>query len=175
MTAVLLCPGPSLAKVLQRTAYGSDLLIGVNRAATGFELDWWCFGDASTYENNWYIGNPNVCTSAVAVQRLRDEEASKPFNPPELLTFCELAERIPNDIGWVVFSATSALVLAAYLGAKQIEVYGADWTVDGADFDGRMPDGAIRGAERWTSEANVWRDTVTKLETLGVTTTKVTV
>ena len=68
-------------------------------------------------------------------------------------------------------------VLAHYLGAKRVDVYGADWT-DEPDFDGVSVTGNRRDAERWRQERDIWHKLTahlaergTVVERIGVGTT----
>lgn len=168
MRATILCPGPSLARAPRQDIYSADITIGVNRAATAFEVDWWAFFDACIYLNNRPIGAPNIYTSAISQRAIGDLKA------PELMIGDTLMEFFPIRLGWTMYTATASLILAAHLGAKRIDVYGADWTADAEDFDGVYPDGAARSAFRFARESEVWLATTTHLESLGITTKRIT-
>lgn len=62
-----------------------------------------------------------------------------------------------GTVDWRSFSATAALIVAAHLGAKVIDVYGADWT-NQPDFDGKSINLAPheRAPERWKEERQIW-------------------
>lgn len=73
--------------------------------------------------------------------------------------------RSRDALKWGLFSATAGLYLARQLGARTVNVYGADWT-DEPDFDGVAMEGNRRNQERWGEERRIWHDLI---EHLGLT------
>lgn len=169
MNAVLLCPGPSLAHLEHVPV--ADLTIGVNRAAIRYPVDVWAALDHWSVNNggirNWcgqVIGSPVLLSTrdslkvvarrcpwrgaTIAIEDYRDWlPATKPGR-------------------WSLFSATCALVYAAWRGASRIDVYGAD--MHGTqDYDG-VQAGARRDEVRWKSERTIWATTVAQLNERGI-------
>lgn len=74
-----------------------------------------------------------------------------------------------GTVDWRSFSATAALIVAAHLGGKTIDVYGADWT-DEPDFDGKSINlnPHERNEARWKTERQIWVAVVNYLATEGV-------
>jgi hypothetical protein len=63
-------------------------------------------------------------------------------------------EFCPHALAWPLYSATIALIYAAFRGATDIEVFGADWKGE-EDFDG-VKAGERRSEIRWNQEAKLW-------------------
>jgi hypothetical protein len=152
MRVALLCPGPSLSNWPVETFAEYDLRIAVNRAILKYQCEWWAAADWPMVKKNnpsfpvklWT--NPDTFTHLCGLRDL--------FANLELHSFFEAKGSVAES-RWVGKTATAALVLAVRLGAKSIDVYGADWT-DQPDFDGVMFDGTNRSAGRWEGERDVW-------------------
>lgn len=158
MTAVVLCPGPSLA---ESSPPYSSLTIGVNRAVLAHPCDWWIFQDWKRFRDGEPKGRPIVCTTREAARRLG-----------MLPHFAIDDLECPVD-QWSLFTAPAALVLAYKMGGNQIEVYGADWS-DEPDFDGVRVVGCIRDPERWKKEVPIWNAVVGWLHERGITVNRIT-
>lgn len=147
MRIAVLCPGPSLPRTFKHDQ-PYDVLIGVNRAVLFTSCDWLASFDASTVKA---LATPGmkVFTRASCLPQDETLEAVAVWYPCVKL----------SDAG--MFTACGALLLAAALGANDIDVYGADWS-DAPDFDGRHSEGDWRVAERWRRERVVW-DKITRV------------
>jgi hypothetical protein len=159
MLAAILCPGPSLTRTFD-TDFGG-LRIGVNRAVTAFACDWMAAIDWPLCRD-WYpraLGKPALFSRAETADSFPE---SRTKSLESLFIFCPIA------LGWTNYSATAAIVLAAALGATQIDVYGADWT-DEKDFDGVSIDGTDRTESRWAKERYIWRSVEAWLLVRGIT------
>jgi hypothetical protein len=159
--AVILCPGPSLADVPQDLT--ADIVIGVNRACEFRECTWRVALDPNRF-NDLPLGNPRLFTLATTVLWLKAE--GKPI-PADVLTIDDIWRDYPQ-CGWNIYSATSALILAAHVGATSIDVYGADWKPDAPDFD-NVQTSTNRTVARFESERQIWEATVEYLASRGVT------
>jgi hypothetical protein len=146
MQAVVLCPGPSLADFEH---YGADLLIGVNRAAAARRCDVWAAGDAPMVERyaSDVLGTPLLLTDQGTASTLFN--AGKLWRG-ETFIFQDLSSFCPLPLQWDLFSATVALVYAAWRGCSSIRTYGMDWSGT-QDFDGVGGFGN-RSPERWELE-----------------------
>lgn len=170
MNAALLCPGPSLAQAAVRDIYLSDVLLGVNRSVTTFECDWWVFLDwqiligNEMYPPTKPIGRPRIFTTQTAHEHAERHGGADRMRYPLIVE--DIWKSYPQN-GWTIYSATAALILAAHVGAKSIDVYGADWKPDAPDFDG-LQTSHNRGEGRWESERAIWDTTCAHLETLGI-------
>lgn len=142
MLAAILNPGPSLANLA--TAPSADLLICVNRAACRFPTAWWVAMDFQLFTAHQPIGDPQLVTRAA----YRPKYTTRPGID---------AEALSGPKSFDVFSSTTALVLAAHLGATKVNVYGYDAT-NAPDFDGVTPCESKRTDERWEHEARIWND-----------------
>ena len=168
MNAVILCPGPSLARLAHVPP--AKLVVGVNRAAIFFRCDAWAGCDLPTVEKhgNAVIGAPELIAAIETIDTMRDHKLvwrGPVFDRTRMLDFC------PHAMDWVLFSATTALIYAAYRAATHIDVYGADWSGE-LDFDG-VAAGETRGPERWQLEAAIWQNRLVPwLAERGVTVTR---
>jgi hypothetical protein len=168
MRAVLLCPGPSLARLT--CVPDSELSIGVNRAATAFAVGVWACCDLPAIEQ-WHeqvIGSPTLVCGQEAWDNLRDRKITW---RGETCFSASMASYCPPGMNWTMFSSTVALIHAAFRGATQIDVYGCDWAGT-ADFDG-VQAGKNRSPDRWKLEREIWQNVLVPwLAARGVTITR---
>lgn len=162
MTTAILCPGPSLLKTFSGH---KGLTIGVNRAATVFSCDIWAALDFPLIvsQRQHVLGTSAVMTCRETRRSLECRKIQYSWHIVE-----DLFDYCPHSMRYCGFSATSALILAAKLGATQINVYGADWT-DAPDFDGYSHPGMTRNETRWNNERKIWGDVSQWLADRGVT------
>lgn len=163
MTAALFCPGPSLATL--DAPPKADLTIGVNRAACGFPCHWWAALDLPLIEriHSDVIGAPRLFTCRATLASLERRGLTFPA--------AIVAEDLRGPERWSLYTAPAALVLAAHLGARLIDVYGADWATDAPDFDGAAA-GENRSAARFQREREIWDRIVASLANAGVAVTR---
>ena len=150
--AAILCPGPSLFRLTDRPD-DCELVIGVNRAATVHVCDAWAGCDLPMILDHGtsVIGSPLLLADDATIGELHRRDANwrgATFDRGRLSGFC------PESLEWRLFSATTALVYAAFTGAQRIEVFGADWHGT-ADFDGQQA-GKNRSPARWELERAIW-------------------
>ncbi len=163
MKAAILAPGPSLS--LLDAPPAADILIGVNRAILRFPCQWLAAMDYTTLKQLHREGAtmPSLFTREATWANVKHK-----FGPfPQFITTDQIAIPVPR---WALKTAPAALVLAAHLGASEIEVFGADWAVDAPDYDGFLIDGTERDQKRWDDEAAIWNDVVVYLAERGVKT-----
>ncbi len=155
MKAIVLSPGPSLTATFHGDR--ADLLIGVNRAATRYLCDVWVCGDLPLIlqEDLNVIGAPLLVAYGVSLDNLRDRAWKW---RGEQFAWTPIAESWLHTsvVNWPWCSFCSAIVYAAYRGAKEITVYGADWEGT-ADFDGTQA-GKNRSEDRWKYERQLFKD-----------------
>src|SRR5580700_2882050 len=149
MKAAILSPGPSLPKTWQG---GADVVIAVNRAALAHKCDYWACGDLPALQENVpkLTAKPHLFTAEVSLNDFRGQGGV--WNGP-ITTFEDLFPYLhPGDCGccWTFLTALAAIVLAASIGASEIDCYGYDWTGT-ADYDG-VEAGANRSDDRWRDE-----------------------
>ena len=152
MKAAVLCPGPSLGACKLRA--GFDLVIGVNRAVNFAACGYWSLSDgARVFNDSRPIGMPVLITSrSMHTDMARTAPESRNH---DYLDLYDIATRYPfKPIDWALFSTTTAIVASAYLGAKSIDVYGADMAGT-LDFDGHHADHYQRDDDRWRREAGI--------------------
>jgi hypothetical protein len=148
MTAAILLPGPSLAS-LDRVP-SADLVIGVKRAAVRFPCHWCAILDSPDLRSTWcdeLIGRPRLLTRAA----YRPKYTALPgLNVEGLAEFCPL-----RHDEW---TSTAALVLAGFLHAGRIDVYGADFGEGDKleEFDGFRSPEANYSPQRWQRERAAW-------------------
>jgi len=145
-SAAVLCPGPSLAAVTPETLAAYDALLGVNRAVERAPCHWWAMLDTHTFTFTRPVNRPVLVSSRGTYRSLRAQR-------PELADWPWLDCRWIDAAGglhavlWRKTSMTTAIVLAAELGARRIDVYGCDWEGE-ADWDGRTDERYNRGEDR---------------------------
>lgn len=146
MTAVVLCPGPSLSQLAEVPK--CDLSIGVNRAAIAFRCDVWAAADYPTIKNvqEKVIGNPKLLTKRQTWEDIKHRVT---------LPLAGIAEDCgaflsPDEVVWLAKTFSCAVVFAAALGANRIDYYGCDWKGE-EDFDGKKA-GEDRSDTRWRDE-----------------------
>jgi hypothetical protein len=163
LRVALLSAGPSLLRTFN-DSLSFDHRIGVNRAAERFPCDWWSVGDwqaivGEGMEALHPIGEPRIFTmddSANTVSKLRPEltlhgwkHLCSDFNAPD---------------GWSTWSSTAAVMLARYLNATTLDVYGVDMAGH-ADVSGRV---GGRSDDRWNRERPAWEAVVGWIRAQGV-------
>lgn len=164
-TISIFCPGPSLAGWLANTPGEPASRITVNRAAGVIEAAWWSALDATSVENCNAIGNPKILTTVMMKRKLLHkvpEAKDRPFENVD-----EIKPPGLGGIKWIRYSMTVAIGFAASLGAKKIDVYGADWNGE-QDYDGVKLVGCQRTEKRWTKEADLFKTIQTALTSVGV-------
>ncbi len=152
MRAIVLSPGPSLQNY---TSQPCDLLIGVNRAATKVACQVWTCGDSPLVEKiaHQVLGSPLLVSYGVSLDTLRDHKFTW---RGESTSWSPIAESWLHTsiVNWPWCSFTSAIVYAAFKGATEIDVFGADWSGT-ADFDG-VQAGKNRSEDRWREERGIF-------------------
>ncbi len=169
MKALILCPGPSLRAYLANPV-GGDVVIAVNRAAEAVAADWLCAIDADALLGFRPEGRPRIFTTAQSMTRFRSEQPGR-ASKFSMLSFEALYHQlaIPRAPRWDMFSATAALVLAHWLGASEIEIFGCDWRGEN-DWDGTPPGRpGSRSISRWKSEQHKFHHIASALSRLGCT------
>ena len=183
MTVTLLCPGPSLS----RFPGTKNLTIAVNRAClnkqvgpsyattlgkvSGFRCDWWACSDYPMIRDYEALCRPALFTNG---NTRTDITGKFSYLFSEILAKEELYEDFnQHKIPWTLYTATSALVLAAHLGATEIEVWGADFT-GVADWDGHEYQWQgneawrTRGGDKWDGQVKNWAETCKALRARGI-------
>ncbi len=149
-TAIVLCPGPSLAAAISALkGCGSDaLFIGVNRAVEAVECDYWAAIDWKTIDEGKPKGKPEIITIETARQRLsiKGVEVARAYQ-----TKARQAHMPPTETGWLNYSMLLAIAAAYDMGCTEIRLYGAD--MQGVeDWDGHQVGRVTRTPERWAKE-----------------------
>lgn len=162
MNAALLCPGPSLAAIVQSDVDGYSVRVGVNRAAVLLDCHLWAALDYPVLRDwhNAVIGTPQVLTR---------RQTWTDFGRTCRLRDVVLVEELPAPPvkQWDLKTATCALALLATMPVTSIDVFGADWS-DAPDFDGHATAGQDRSAARWAQERATWDALVEWLDGRGV-------
>ena len=176
-SAAVLCPGPSLAQVTPATLAPYPCLLGVNRGVEVHPCHWWSALDGHTYTFTRPVNRPVlVCSRGtyLGLRRPRPELADWPWLDCRWIDAAGGLHAVP----WRKTSMTTAIVLAAELGAARVDVYGCDWDGE-ADWDGRMDERYNRGEDRtdaggrviegrWTMERRLFADVRAALAARGV-------
>lgn len=166
MRVALLSCGPSV-RLYEKCGHEYDAIIGINNIVAKYETDWWCFGDAETFARYVPVKRPqSLCTD-------KDQVFSILHNYP-----VEIQQRYrahPCEVCWedlenpgskpFLFSSCAALMLAKYLGAKTLDIFGVDMEGN-ADFEGR--EHLARTESRWERERQRWNESIKWLEGTGV-------
>jgi hypothetical protein len=156
--AVVLATGPSL-KLYDGDHHGP--VIALKRAACAYAADYAAILDGPTLKrlDAHLIGSPRVLT--------RGDQAHRTTRP--VLIVEDMAEWCP--LPFAEYTATAALVLAGYVGAEEVDVYGADWT-DEPDWDGVEIPEQNRGPQRWERERRLWGEVTDWLGARGIEVTR---
>lgn len=193
--AIILCPGPSLALFLRQSGVASrqsvaperedgsatpdsrPIAIGVNRAACGFECDYWSAADHETIGRVDPLGKPILFAPQQAL-RLAAERfprlggARGRLHPTWTVTHeCVAAgTTCPLSIGgagWKQNSMLAAIILAESLGVQRIDLYGCDFAGN-QDWDGRALSTDCRTEARWKHDMGLYDHIVSWLNSRGV-------
>jgi len=169
MRIAVLCPGPSLRETFRpHQSGGYATLIGVNRVAKWFGLGYWVALDHDLFDHVRPIGAPTwvVCgyERSLAIAK-HPALAELTWFKKQDVQF--LARPPVCPVNWSTWSETTAIVLAAQLGATEIDTYGNDWTGT-ADCDG-WEGAQNRKDERWQRTRTVFEGLVPILAERGVT------
>jgi hypothetical protein len=159
MTAIILCPGESLASYKPKPA---DLVLAVNRAALQFECDVFCALDYPMIRDNGpnVLGNPALLSKG---QTIRD------VGPQRLARFAAVHEfpmPITDPPGLKHQCTMVAAILFAARTCNRIEVCGCDMAGT-KDYDG-VEAGEDRTEWRWGREREAWDTLVPWLNERGV-------
>lgn len=143
MTAAILCPGTSLARLARQPE--ADLVIGVNRAVRTYLCHVWAACDYPLIRDNFrfVIGKPRVLTRRTTWESIGKKCRMK------LACFTEDV-RFDCPINWHTKTMTCAMAYAAFVGVDKIELYGCDLFGE-ADYDG-VKAGEDRSDKRWAQE-----------------------
>jgi hypothetical protein len=152
MNAVILCPGPSLAKLERLPDH--DLSLAVNGAALRWMVDVWAAIDWPLIRSigRDVLGFPDLLTTAASLASLERHDIRWRGNT---IVCDSLRNLVPTEIGWSNFTAPTAVVYAFRRGAHRIDVYGCDMAGT-EDFDGKAR-GENRSEQRWGMERQIWR------------------
>ena len=171
MNAAIISNGPSARFFEQPSLY--DVVIGVNKTAAIFLLDYWVFYDANTFDTIESIGTPKLAIAHDVPRLLRElyqQSVEKFENWPREKFFFDKEVVIPNwprdADNWCAYSGLAALGVAYHLGAKQITVFGADMNGDRDCKD--YTNEASRSNSRWARERMLWNMLVVRIEAQGV-------
>jgi hypothetical protein len=172
MKIAVLAPGPSLSLTYEPSGHAH--VIGINRAVLGFACDWWAFTDWQPFLHYHHFADLprlGLFFSGTALDELlRRGMATRMQDARLLLPFEDIdPARTRDALRWGLFTAPAALMLARHLGATSIDVFGADWQVDAADWDGVAMPGNNRDEARWKNEAVIWNGVVEHLQPITVT------
>ncbi len=174
-SAAVLAPGPWLAAVTAEELAGYDLVIGVNRAVAVARCDWWVnldghlfwtiVRDEKAFEDVPDVLKPIFICSRGTWYPINLKPESNGFRWMDSRTVEGTIPRRP--VRWAKFSFTTAIVLAAHLGARRIDCYGATWS-GVADFDGYTSGKNQRTDSRWERERKVYEELREMLAGRGV-------
>jgi hypothetical protein len=146
MHAVLLAPGPSLRNL--GILPDCDISVAINRAALFHPCTVFAASDYPMLRDWRHAvqGSPLLLT-----KRQTWEDKAKDWYEHAVI-----AETLDVPIeGWLEKTATISLGYLWLIGAKRVDVYGADWS-DEPDFDGVRVVGTERDEKRWARERAVW-------------------
>ena len=159
MTASILCPGPSLARLTESHLY-VDLVVAVNRAATRWPCTVWACGDTPLFEQiqHQVIGSPTWMVSQSQLDVIHDHIKAGICQPwrGKIQTIQPMLQFLPHAINWVSFTFTHALTYSAWVGCDEINVYGCDWEPNAPDFDG-IQGGKNRSFDRFRAEKGIFQ------------------
>lgn len=157
MRVALLSAGPSLRKSYDPAAH-HDLRIGVNTAVEFYPCDWWACADSHRWidiAKRGVVGHPKVY--AIDAQRDRTQGLEpKLFSKFDWTGWDEVFDAVGASRKWMNNTAPAALILAAWLGATEVECFGVDMAGD-MDATGRRDDAThYRNEQRWQLERGIW-------------------
>lgn len=159
MRAVVLAPGPSLSLLDEMPA--DDVSIAIKRAAFYFpQCQWVAILDTPVLHA--------IDDQIPAGAKLLTRAEYRPKHTSRAGLDVEALEKWCPVPKIAEFTATAALVLAGFLGAERVDVYGADWTQQ-PDFDGHVDPETMmaRHPDRWKREGKIWGDIVLWLSHRG--------
>lgn len=164
MRVALLSAGPSLEhfdRTIRSECFSAR--IGVNTAAAKYPVDYWSVADQDRFAEIHPIGFPAVFTMGPERDKMMAQNPHR-IARHRVLVWKDIGRDVhaPND-GWR-WSCTSALILARWLGATEIDCYGVDMT-GAADVTGQTT--IYRNPERWAEEQVLWAKLVRWLRAGG--------
>jgi hypothetical protein len=166
--AVVLCGGPSLFSTWGRPGLADrrdyDWVLGVNRVAAWFPLDYWIALDWQLGELVAPITAPTFVMSPDAWRTLSQKVPDLVRDRMHLDHFTIALPR-ESPAEWSVYSFPTAIATAWHLGAKVIDCFGVDWNGK-RDADG-WNEATDRTAARWAREQAIVRATVRLLADRG--------
>jgi hypothetical protein len=165
-SAVVLCSGPSI----EQFTGSADLLIGVNRGAILKPCTHWvCLDRCAQADTDpagglrgWadqVQGTPHLLTK-------RETVRSCPWRGETSIVEDWWKDYEPGTLGWSIFSATTAVMWAAHMGATQIEIYGMD-LAGKEDADGVNPS-STRSDAQWERQRETLAGITEWLKAKGV-------
>lgn len=149
--ATIICPGPSLASVWIPRRDELRAHIAVNRAID-LGAEWYVAGDKETFERWPRRPRVGIC----APEHVARRAAAGDYGDAVAAIFADIQVvswetlRLVNDCVECNYSAVAACALAAFLGFRDADMYGADMAgID--DWDGTAQ-GSSRSPMRWAQE-----------------------
>ena len=157
MRVALLSAGPSLSSSFHPDAAPHDVRIGVNTAASLFACDWWSCADQHRFAEIEPVGTPRLFTIDAEYHKMQSRNGDK-VAKFEVQGWKSVFADVSAPSIWQNFSATSALVLARWLGATHLDVYGVDMT--GVTCCAGETMAPQRKQSRWERERDLWAEIV---------------
>lgn len=168
MTAHVLCPGPSLGRWPDSSLVDADEILGVNRAVHRVRCTRFVFKDIHPPIESppvYSVGKVTIAATEAHCRRRRAVATDE-----AVLTFEQIEATYPvdRDNDWQKWTSIGAIVVAAYLGATDICVYGMDRAADAPDWDGVQLASNRRTADRFADEAKIFRHIAGWLSDRGI-------
>lgn len=114
----------------------------------------WVFGDRIIYEQTHPTYAATIWTAPEIVDAMRSDKVFDP-GAHDWHYYPEMYDRYPcvmDGMTWPTYSLAAALVVAAFIGATSIDIYGDDRT-NQPDFDGQNANATARTPQRWSEQA----------------------
>jgi hypothetical protein len=160
MTAALLSPGPSLSRLPAMP--DAHLVVAVNRAVLAFpDAHTWACSDYPLVKYHHA-----ACRARTLLTRSQTWVDVQRFPAVAAMSVAIVEDLAVPVADWSRFTATSALGFLWTIGAKRIDVYGADM-VGTLDFDD-APAGENRSEDRWAAEREIWHRLAAWMGGMGV-------
>ena len=174
MIVAILCPGPSLMQTWSDDGPRYDQIFTVNTAAKLVRGDWLCAGDKCFFRG--LLGDTPRPHAGILTCPDSLTDACR-WAPGMLVnTWADIPligehHRRGRPINWTI---QAALCMAAEMGARNVDLYGADGAASTTPIDASGYRGEDRTSERWAREESDLSWTRTILAELGTIVNRIT-
>lgn len=147
----LLSAGPKSLSLF-KDSDNYDIRIGINSAVTKYQCDWWSCGDAYRFEEIEELGCPKLFMLGPEIDKVRAHQPER-IEGRSVEAWEDVGYRVAAPDKWTTWSVIAGIVLARWLNATSLDVFGHDMV---GEIDCTGERSRFRNAGRWEKERLMW-------------------